>query len=42
MKQNYFDGVGVIEDLNDISNLSTDGTPCIFISGDNDKVGIIT
>lgn len=30
------------EDLNDISAMSTNGTPCIYVTGDNDKIGMVT
>lgn len=32
----------MLEDINDINTISSDGTPCIYVSGDNDKIGIIT
>lgn len=30
------------EDLNDINAMSANGTPCIYVTGDNDKIGMIT
>ena len=32
----------MLEDLNDIQYMSSDGTPCIYVSGDLDKIGMIT
>lgn len=32
----------MLEDLNDIQQMSSDGTPCIYVSGDLDKIGMIT
>lgn len=42
MKQNFFDGVNLLNDANDIQQMSADGTPCIYVSGDSDKMGIMT
>ena len=28
--------------MNDINQVSSDGTPCIYVSGDADKLGMIT
>jgi UDP-2,3-diacylglucosamine pyrophosphatase LpxH len=30
------------DDVNDINAMSSDGTPCIYVSGDTDKIGLIT
>jgi len=30
------------DDMNDISAMSTNGTPCIYVTGDVDKIGMIT
>jgi len=27
--------------MNDISSMSTNGTPCIYVAGEPDKIGII-
>ena len=34
--------MGGLDDLNDIMQVSSDGTPCIFVSGETDKLGLIT
>jgi PAS domain S-box-containing protein len=30
------------DDMNDIGSMSTNGTPCIYVTGDNDKIGMVT
>jgi hypothetical protein len=44
IKQNAFEsnfmGAGG-DDVNGILSMSSDGTPCIYISGDLDKIGVI-
>ena len=30
------------EDLSDITSMSANGTPCIYVTGDSDKIGMIT
>lgn len=30
------------EDYGDIQSMSSNGTPCIYVSGDSDKIGLIT
>ena len=43
VKNNYYDGgMNVLDDVNDIQAMSSDGTPCIYVSGDLDKIGMIT
>ena len=42
IKQNYFDAGSMHDDMNDISAMSTNGTPCIYVTGDVDKIGMIT
>lgn len=29
------------EDMNDINSMSSNGTPCIYVTGDGDKIGLI-
>jgi hypothetical protein len=41
MKNNFYDNNNVLYDANDISQISPDGTPCIYVSGDGDKLGMI-
>jgi hypothetical protein len=40
MKQNFL--IGGSDSINDILSVSSDGTPCIFVSGDQDKLSFIT
>jgi hypothetical protein len=42
VKMNLFDGNNIGEDLGDINALSTNGTPCIYVTGEGDKIGLIT
>ena len=42
IKQNYFDAGNLHDDMNDISAMSTNGTPCIYVTGEADKIGMIT
>jgi len=42
IKQNYFDANNLHDDMNDISSMSTNGTPCIYVTGEADKIGLIT
>ena len=37
-----FEGNNMNEDMNDINLVSTNGTPCIYVSGESDKTGMIT
>jgi hypothetical protein len=37
-----FDIKNLQEDASDMSSYASDGTPCIFMSGENDRFGIIT
>jgi hypothetical protein len=42
IKQNYFDAGNLHDDMNDISSMSTNGTPCIYVAGEPDKIGLLT
>jgi PAS domain S-box-containing protein len=42
IKQNYYDANNMHEDLSDISAISANGTPCIYVTGENDKIGMVT
>lgn len=37
VKQNYYDGNNINEDLGDITTMTANGTPCIYITN-NDKI----
>jgi hypothetical protein len=37
-----FDFNNIHEDTTDMSSYAADGTPCVYISGENDKLGIMT
>jgi len=41
IKQNFYDGNNGNEDFADIIQMSSNGTPCIYVSGDNDKIGMV-
>mmetsp|Transcript_29897 Transcript_29897/g.29065 ORF Transcript_29897/g.29065 Transcript_29897/m.29065 type:complete len:405 (+) Transcript_29897:1690-2904(+) len=41
IKQNFYDGNNGNEDYADIVQMSNNGTPCIYVSGDSDKIGMI-
>ena len=40
-KMNYFDS-GNYSDENDISQMSQNGTACMYVSGEGDKIGMVT
>jgi PAS domain S-box-containing protein len=42
IKQNFYDVNNMNDDMNDIGSMSTNGTPCIYVTGDNDKIGMVT
>ena len=42
IKQNYFDAGNMHDDMNDMSAMSSNGTPCIYVTGESDKIGVIT
>ena len=42
IKQNYFDANNMHDDMNDMSAMSSNGTPCIYVTGETDKIGVIT
>jgi len=42
IKQNYFDAGNMHDDMNDMSAMSSNGTPCIYVTGETDKIGLIT
>ena len=37
-----FDGGNAMGDMSNIDKFSSDGTPCVFISGEQENLGIIT
>ena len=41
VKMNYFDS-GNYSDENDISQMSSNGTACMYVSGEGDKIGMVT
>ena len=42
IKQNYYDANTMHEDLSDMNAITQNGTPCIYVTGDNDKIGLVT
>lgn len=37
-----FDFNNIHEDASDMSSFAADGSPCVYISGDSDRLGVIT
>lgn len=37
-----FDFNNIHEDASDMSSFAADGSPCVYISGEQDRLGIIT
>ena len=37
-----FDFNNMNEDTTDMSSFAADGTPCVYISGENERLGIMT
>lgn len=38
----HFDVNNIQEDAQEMSTYSSDGTPCVYISGESERLGIIT
>jgi len=42
MKNNQYDGNNGMVDGDEALNLTANGTPCIYVTGDTDKIGLVT